>query len=465
MTSPLERPFLRRNYALGVANGALFHLSAVGLINDAIVLPPFVHHLARQAGVAETWASVMVGLVSALTTVGWLWPQIIFSNIVEPLDRKKPFYVLSGMARIVVYAAAPLGIFFLAASHPLALYWVVACALFLHSSFGGVGLLPFMDIVSKSMPADMRGRFFGARAFWGCLLAFGGAFLVRRLLNPETGPAYPYNYALIFSLGWLAMSSAILLFCMAQEPPGRPRQVKITLGQQLRRAPRLPRRDRDFRRILIVRVLLGLSGIAGPFYVLYATRKMSVGQGAAGIFVACQVLSTALAALAAGRIGDRFGNKVLMTLAAVAGFLAPVSVLCMRVVPFPPSGVLGLSCNVWAFCAVFALGGLAQSCANIAVLNYLLDIAPERRRPTYLGIMYTIAAPLTFAPVLGGALAGWTSYEFVFILAAVFSFLLILSALRLTEPRGKAAAATAAMLDAPLFRPFRWITDKFTAPE
>ena len=458
----LDRPFVRRNYVLGVANGALFHMGWHGLLHAGIVIPPFVYLLAERAGVSDGRAKMMVGLVAALTTVGWLWPQIIFSNIIEPHARKKPFYFVSGLLRIVIFASAPLAILLWAEARPLLVYWMIAAAFFLYSSFGGIGLLPFMDIVSKSMPADMRGRFFGARAFWGGGLAIASAYIVKWILNPETGPGYPTNYAVIFSLAWILMTAGVFLFFMAREPEGRPRQVRITLMQQFRRGPKLLRRDRDFLRLLVTRVLVGCSAIAGPFYILYAQNRMHVSESAVGLFITAQVAFAGLAALLFGWIGDKFGNKALMIISSVSCTLVPVTALSARLFAGIHTPVIGRSLDVWVFCGVFALAGFTLSGTTISGLNYLLDIAPERRRPTYLGIMYTAMAPMTFMPVLGGALVEQTSYEFVFALAAGFGVLLLLSALRLREPRSEAAAATEAVIGVPFFRPVRWVAGKLT---
>ncbi|MEW6358443.1 MAG: MFS transporter [Planctomycetota bacterium] len=457
-----SRPFIGRNYFYGVANGALFHLGAYGLINGNIVIPPFVYQLAERGGVGEGWAQVMVGLVSGVSVVGWLWPQIIFSNIIEPFERKKPFYVVSGLLRQAAFAAIPLGILLLAAPHPLVLYWVVATAFFLYTSFGGIGLLPFMDIISRSMPDDMRGRFFGARAFWGCSLAFAGGFLVEYILDPTTGPAFPRNYLALFLMAWAATGLAVVLFCLAKEPPGRGRTARITLPQQVLRAPRLLRRDRDFLRIFITRMILGLVSIAGPFYVLYAKDRFGVQDSATGLFVSSEVVFAALAALMWGRVGDRFGNRALMLLGTILCFLVPTAALSIKALPLAGYAFLGKPLHVWAFCGLFALVGFAQSGTTIAAVNYLLDIAPDQRRPTYLGVMYTATAPLTFMPVLGGALVGWWSYEGVFCVAAFLALLLIVSAARLREPRAAAAHAAASFIGIPFLRPVRWIAGKLT---
>jgi MFS family permease len=53
-------------------------------------------------------------------------------------------------------------------------------------------------------------------------------------------------------------------------------------------------------------------------------------------------------------------------------------------------------------------------------MTYLLEMAPPERRPTYIGLANTLTFPLALLPVAGGALAGYTSYIWLFVVAAGF---------------------------------------------
>jgi len=65
----------------------------------------------------------------------------------------------------------------------------------------------------------------------------------------------------------------------------------------------------------------------------------------------------------------------------------------------------------------------------LGFINYLLEIAPEGKRPAYVGLGNTIMGVLTVVPMMGGWLLEATSYPTLFgvtaaIVAAGFVFTL-----------------------------------------
>ena len=49
-------------------------------------------------------------------------------------------------------------------------------------------------------------------------------------------------------------------------------------------------------------------------------------------------------------------------------------------------------------------------------MAYMLNIAPPRSRPSYIGFMNTLLVPASFAPSLGGLLVSWIGYRWLFAL-------------------------------------------------
>jgi len=47
---------------------------------------------------------------------------------------------------------------------------------------GGIAAVPFYDIWGKSLPSNLRGRFFGYRQLWGGVLAIGSGFIAKIIL-------------------------------------------------------------------------------------------------------------------------------------------------------------------------------------------------------------------------------------------------------------------------------------------
>ena len=44
---------------------------------------------------------------------------------------------------------------------------------------GGIAAVPFYDIWGKSIPSNLRGRFFGNRQLCGSVLAIGSGFIAK----------------------------------------------------------------------------------------------------------------------------------------------------------------------------------------------------------------------------------------------------------------------------------------------
>jgi len=51
---------------------------------------------------------------------------------------------------------------------------------------GGIAAVPFFDIWGKSLPFNLRGRFFGYRQLWGGVLAIGSGLIVKNILGNNT---------------------------------------------------------------------------------------------------------------------------------------------------------------------------------------------------------------------------------------------------------------------------------------
>jgi MFS family permease len=128
-----------------------------------------------------------------------------------------------------------------------------------------------------------------------------------------------------------------------------------------------------------------------------------------------------------GGVGDRYGHKRVMVLAAALWMCA--------------LGAALLSSAAWGFYIVFALMGLSSSAGTLSDLNLAMEFGPEAERPTYIGLTRTVTGPaLLIAPVLGGLLAQEWGYPALFVTSLLFALgggLLLAG--RVREPRHLAA--------------------------
>jgi hypothetical protein len=119
------------------------------------------------------------------------------------------------------------------------------------------------------------------------------------------------------------------------------------------------------------------------------------------------------------------GNHLVLRFTACVSMLPPLLTLVSY--RMPPT----LFYDILIF---FFLGVTAQG-IWLGFPNALLDISPDDNRPTYVGFMNTMIAPVLFLPAIGGALIDYLSFAILFILSLLASFAAIFFAMRFNLSR------------------------------
>jgi MFS family permease len=421
------RAVARRNYRLGVANGVLFalgeSLSSAGLVLALLV---------RQLG----GSLALVGLLPSLQSGGFLLPQLLVGSRLQSWPYKLPLYRRAALARIAAFVAV-IGAIFAAGvvSHTVSLWLIVICYS-VYNLGGGTSTLAFQDVVAKVIPPRRRGSFFGTRQLLGGLLTFAIAGpLVRWLLGESSPLAFPQNFGALCTLALVAIAIGLMSFALVEEPPQAHVGPPMRLGDVLRRAPVILRSNRNYRWFIVSRMLTRVGQIAEPFYLVYATEALGLPASVAGVFLAVRAITGALSNLVWGRVSDRRGNRQLVLLSGVLVICPPALALAGPAL----AAALGLGQGglLAAMGLVFLVGGAASDGNQLAGSTYLLEIAPEDERPTYIGLANTTLGIVTFLPVLGGYLVTYAGYGGTFALGMTFAMLGLGASSRLSEPRGR----------------------------
>jgi len=421
-----------RNFALGISNGAIMWL-AIAFLDPETVLPAF----AMEAGKGNI---LWVGILVAVINCGWFWPQAFLPSILATKSRYLPYYRLSALLRVIARFATWAAIILLAARAPIVLLSVVAILLLIYTSAGGLGLIPFMSTVSDTIPATWRGKFFGARFFFGGLLGFGAGFIVKHILSPDSGWDFPHNYGQLALYSAIAVTVSVTLFCLAEERPHRVSSHQLPLRLQLARGVRFFRRDPNFRRLVRARIFFALAyGLCVPFIVPFALQRFGVTKAAVGIFLMARVLSFSGTNTLWSYISDRIGNRLVLLISGVATTVLP---LMMALAPRIPQTQLmtpvGGSVNtILAYFVVgFILVGLCRSGQMLGQTNYLLEVAPSRVLTTYLGFYYIVLLPLAAVPVAGSLIIGQEGrYILGFALSMIMGLAMLINVVKLGEIR------------------------------
>lgn len=417
----------RRSFKLGVFNGALYQF-AEALIDPPLVLTWFVSQL--------TASNLLIGLVAPLGEAGWFLPQIFVSTRVQRMQRKMPSYILSAAVRIFSWLLLVLAVWLVDDPRLLLIGFFLLYTL--ARLLSGLAGLAFFDVVAKTVPARQRGSFFAWRQLLGGLLALGGGWIVKTVLNHPALP-FPHGHAVLFFLYWVAITPAMMAFALVHEPPGTAVTEPVTVGEQLRRSEKLLRRNQVYRRYMAAQLVLSLANIALPFYGIYAKNALGAPDGMVGIYVATRAGAQLLSNLGWGRLSDGWGNRLVMQLGSLgSGATALLALMLVGLVALVPSTSRAPGMGVWLpylSIPLFLLDGAMRPARVLTGSNFLLELVPEGERSLYLGLSNTLTGVATLASGLGGLVVDALGFAGLFAVSLGLCLAGYVLASGLPEPR------------------------------
>jgi MFS family permease len=410
----------RRNFVLGVVNGALFQLADT-LSDPTLVIVAVVAHLSASP--------LLIGLVVPLRFIVWYLPQLWVSGFVQSWPRKLPLYRSMALVRGLLWIGLVAGVFWLDSRAGLLAMFLVALPLI--DLLGGISAVSFMTIVAKVIPPRERSAFFAWRLTIGGAMAVAGGLLVRAVLGAGSPLAFPDNFGLVIGLTAIMAVLGMLTFGLTVEPKDEQPPPPASLPAQLRNAQAALATDADFRRFIQMRSLLALAGAATPFYAVYARETFGVPTDYIGLYLAAYT-GTALAAnILYARISRRLGHRRSMALVSLGGIAMVTLVLLVALLARP----LGLTSNQvgLVFVLVFVFSGLRESGIGVVGNSLLLDIAPAGRGPLYVGVAHSVLGLVLLLTAGSGLLVGGLGYLALFGLAALTHLAALWEALRMRE--------------------------------
>lgn len=330
-------------------------------------------------------------------------PQLFVARWIEPRARKMPYLMTAIYLRVLSWGFLAWLIYTIGAEHPQTLAWAMVVMLAVFYAGGGLGNIPYTDIIGKVIPPDRRGAFFGGKAALAGPLAVGAALAARQILAHIP---YPNNYALLFGLAALGLAVASLGFWVMREPPAlsaNPRALSLDeYWQQILGA------SQRIKTLIVIELLTGFSLMVLPFYVVYAREELGAPVEAVGWFLLAQVAGGVLANLFWARLVDQAGSRRMLYCCALISTLTPLL-------------AIGLAPLGWrALMLVFFLAGATFDGRNVGFNSALLELAPAAERPTYAALNAVLILPLAFLTLAAGLFLQHRSYSTLFIVAAAF---------------------------------------------
>ena len=296
--------------------------------------------------------------------------------------------------------------------------FLIAYAVFF--SIGGTHIMLFGVTQGKLIRPERRGRLLALSGIVGSAVAITAAVVV---LPPIVARLEEY-LPLLFLLSVAAfVASGLLLLTVRESPSDPPSRPGRPLPEVLLDAVKLPARDRNFRRLVVVAMLF-MPGLAlFPHYVSLAKSLPQVAEYSIVFWLVAQNASVGLGSPIAGSIADRFGNRLALWGMLVLSALPPTVGLL--------ASAAGSDVPLWL---MFASLGVFPITFRI-LANYALELTVEDQHPVYLSTLkiWTVA-PMLFSPLVGTAI-GVFGFPPVLWCGLGFVAIAAIAATRLVEPR------------------------------
>ncbi len=278
------------------------------------------------------------------------------------------------------------------------IYWGIGIVV-LRSFLGNLVIPAHTALIGRVVPPEWRGRYFSTRNILMSavglivLLVTGG--LIDRL-------AAPLGYQIVFSLASVLGVGATYALTRVKDPL---RQAAAQAHFNLRIFLE-PIRSRSFLSYCLTAALWSLAvQIAAPFFMVFLVEEVRASATVVGTVTAMATLAGLPAQRIFGVLSDRRGARWVQRL---TGFIIPLM-----------PGLWSFITQPWQAFPLQMVNTFAWAGYNLASFNLILEMTPEKTRPTFVAV-YQIFSGLGMAAgaVLGGWLAQTAGYRAVFLLSS-----------------------------------------------
>jgi MFS family permease len=405
------RKHLRYNVTVNLLDGGFFG-AAIGFASFGTILPLFVASMTNSA--------TLIGLVPAIHSAGWLFPQLFTANYTARLRRYKRTVLLATIHERIPFLGFALVALLLPRIGLQAGLIITFFFLTWQGLGGGFTANPWTSMISKIIPPEARGTFFGTQAAVANLFisfsAVGAGYLLNSFDSPTDFMICFLTAILFFTISWLALA-------LTREPADHEKVIDENPAPFWHGAGRILKRDKNFNWFLSARMLSQFATMGFSFYIVYALRRFQMDTITAGYLTATLTISQMIANAGMGWLGDRVGHRLMLIIGAGAATFSSL------IAWFAPS-------LAWFF-PVFVLTGFANVSIWTNGMTMTVDFSGENERPFYIGLAQTLTAPVTIiAPLIGGWIADTQGFVRTFAWSAMLSVAMLLLLIFLVkEPR------------------------------
>ncbi|MGB3977057.1 MAG: MFS transporter [bacterium] len=342
------------------------------------------------------------GLLSAIGQLSQVF-QPIGAIITRPMTSRKGmvlFFALTGRLMTLFLGILP---FILFDFNAMALFLGL---FFVSTTLQAIAGNAWIAWISDSFPLRIRGRFFSVRSRYlliiGLLTGLLAAgfidgfekrkiiitpqFLTNIFLKTTDDTNLATGFLLLFSFATLI---GVVGISILKKQPENHKSVET---ESLISMFSVPFKDGNFLRLLLFTCWWMLAvGIGAPFWQPFMLNKLQMSLSKVQFYGVTSTIAQLVVLKKWGKFIDRFGNKTAMAIAILLGGFNPMVWLVVS-----PS-------RYWLVYFEAVTSGIMWAGAGIVAVNFVLALAPDKRRQVYSGIHGAVSGlAMMFTMILSG---------------------------------------------------------------
>jgi len=265
------------------------------------------------------------------------------------------------------------------------------------------------SMISKIIPPESRGTFFGFQAGMANLFISGSAIAAGYVLNYFDAPL---DFVICFLIASIFFTVSWFALAQTREPEDIEKIIPKEKTHFWDDSKKILSKDPNFNWFLTARFLSQFATMGFSFYIIYALRQFNMNAITAGFLTATLTISQTIANAGMGWLGDKWGHRSMLIIGAIAALLSSL--------------LAWFATSILWFYPIFFLAGLANVSIWTIGMAMTVDFGTEAERPVYIGLSQTLTAPATIlAPLLGGWIADSAGFIPTFSISIVLSVIVI----------------------------------------
>jgi len=388
-------------------------MGGVAFLQPETVMPKMVEQLGGR--------SAIIAIMPVLLPAAFAMAGLFVSPLVERLTHFKPWVMTFGLLQRLPYLITGL-LLWLVQDAGAWLLPVVVLTPVISGLIGGVGVVAWMEMVTRMVPERVRAAGWAARYITQACIGMGAGAVIHQTLTHMPGQR---GYALLhlITFGFLFLSWLSQLFMRELPAAHHYHPHTGSYWSYLRSLPGLLMAQPQLLKLIAARFTgMGYLMVVS-FLTLHALQSTGRPEADEGHFVSFQNIGTILGSLLAAWLGYHCGGKVLMIISRLV-----CVALCLWA---------SLTHSFSGFTAAYFILGFGLFLDRVGDLTLTAELCPPERRSTLQAVLgFCNVWSLLLATSLGGVIYSLSgSFYLVACLAAILSLVSILILRGIPEPR------------------------------